>query len=122
MGSSGKLCKYNKKVTLSSREVQTAVRLVLPGDLAKYAVSEGTKAMNDQQKQYLTSKNNHSFGGGLCTTEERFPLIMYEDDEDDEDDDDHQSTSISAKAGLIFPVGRIARYLKKSGFANGIGG
>ena len=41
----GKLCKYNKKDTLSSREVQTAVRLVLPGELAKHAVSEGTKAV-----------------------------------------------------------------------------
>ena len=41
----GKLCKYNSKSTLSSREIQTAVRLVLPGELAKHAVSEGTKAM-----------------------------------------------------------------------------
>eukprot|EP00921_Rhytidocystis_pertsovi_P006365 GHVQ01010856.1.p2 GENE.GHVQ01010856.1~~GHVQ01010856.1.p2 ORF type:complete len:121 (+),score=19.96 GHVQ01010856.1:99-461(+) len=41
----GKLVKYNKKDTLSSREVQTAVRLVLPGELAKHAVSEGTKAV-----------------------------------------------------------------------------
>ncbi len=41
----GKLGKYNSKSTLSSREVQTAVRLVLPGELAKHAVSEGTKAV-----------------------------------------------------------------------------
>jgi histone H3/H4 len=41
----GKLARYNKKATLSSREVQTAVRLVLPGELAKHAVSEGTKAV-----------------------------------------------------------------------------
>jgi histone H2B len=41
----GKLTRYNKKATLSSREVQTAVRLVLPGELAKHAVSEGTKAV-----------------------------------------------------------------------------
>ncbi len=41
----GKLSRYNKKSTLSSREVQTAVRLVLPGELAKHAVSEGTKAV-----------------------------------------------------------------------------
>jgi histone H2B len=41
----GRLCKYNKKDTLSSREIQTAVRLVLPGELAKHAVSEGTKAV-----------------------------------------------------------------------------
>ena len=41
----GRLARYNKKATLSSREVQTAVRLVLPGELAKHAVSEGTKAV-----------------------------------------------------------------------------
>ena len=41
----GKLARYNKKATLSSREIQTAVRLVLPGELAKHAVSEGTKAV-----------------------------------------------------------------------------
>ena len=42
---STKLVMYNKKHTLSSREVQTAVRLLLPGELAKHAVSEGTKAV-----------------------------------------------------------------------------
>jgi histone H2B len=40
-----KLVRYNRKHTLSSREVQTAVRLLLPGELAKHAVSEGTKAV-----------------------------------------------------------------------------
>ncbi len=44
-GEAGKLCTYNKKGTLSSREIQTAVRLMLPGELAKHAVSEGTKAV-----------------------------------------------------------------------------
>ena len=42
---SSRLCRYGKKTTLSSREVQTAVRLMLPGELAKHAVSEGTKAV-----------------------------------------------------------------------------
>lgn len=41
----GRLVRYNKKGTLGSREVQTAIRLVLPGELAKHAVSEGTKAV-----------------------------------------------------------------------------
>ena len=41
----GRLARYNKKSTISSREIQTAVRLVLPGELAKHAVSEGTKAV-----------------------------------------------------------------------------
>ena len=45
MGEAAKLVRYNKKATLSSREVQTAVRLSLPGELAKHAVSEGTKAV-----------------------------------------------------------------------------
>ena len=47
-----KLAKYNKKSTISSREVQTAVRLLLPGELAKHAVSEGTKAVT----KYTSSK------------------------------------------------------------------
>jgi len=40
-----KLGKINKTKTLSSREIQTAVRLTLPGELAKHAMSEGTKAV-----------------------------------------------------------------------------
>ena len=41
----GKLARYNKSKTLTSREIQTSVRLLLPGELAKHAVSEGTKAV-----------------------------------------------------------------------------
>jgi len=41
----GKLARYNGTKTLSSREIQTAVRLALPGELARHAVSEGTKAV-----------------------------------------------------------------------------
>ena len=40
-----RLVDMNERNTLGSREVQTAVRLVLPGDLAKHAVSEGGKAV-----------------------------------------------------------------------------
>ncbi|KAL6844202.1 hypothetical protein ACP4OV_025875 [Aristida adscensionis] len=40
-----KLARYNKKPTITSREIQTSVRLVLPGELSKHAVSEGTKAV-----------------------------------------------------------------------------
>ena len=40
-----KLAHYNKRSTITSREIQTAVRLLLPGELAKHAVSEGTKAV-----------------------------------------------------------------------------
>jgi len=40
-----RLARYNNRNTISSREIQTAVRLLLPGELAKHAVSEGTKAV-----------------------------------------------------------------------------
>ena len=42
----GRLCNYNKKETMSWRDLQTAVRLVLPGELSKHAVSEGGKAVS----------------------------------------------------------------------------
>ena len=44
-GEAARLGQYNKRKTISSREIQTAVRLLLPGELAKHAVSEGTKAV-----------------------------------------------------------------------------
>lgn len=47
-----RLAQYNKRRTITSREIQTAVRLLLPGELAKHAVSEGTKAVT----KYTSSK------------------------------------------------------------------
>ena len=41
-----KLVRYNKKHTLSAREVQSAVKLLLPGELAKHAIVEGCKALS----------------------------------------------------------------------------
>ncbi|KAH6926618.1 hypothetical protein HPB50_019991 [Hyalomma asiaticum] len=49
---SSRLAHYNKRSTITSREIQTAVRLLLPGELAKHAVSEGTKAVT----KYTSSK------------------------------------------------------------------
>ncbi|KAF9521113.1 hypothetical protein BS47DRAFT_1335214 [Hydnum rufescens UP504] len=40
-----KLASYSKKSTISSREIQTSVRLILPGELSKHAISEGTKSV-----------------------------------------------------------------------------
>merc|ERR1711872_696980 len=47
-----RLAHYNKRSTITSREIQTAVRLLLPGELAKHAVSECTKAVT----KYTSSK------------------------------------------------------------------
>ena len=47
-----RLAHYNRRSTITSREIQTSVRLLLPGELAKHAVSEGTKAVT----KYTSSK------------------------------------------------------------------
>ncbi|KAJ4487910.1 histone-fold-containing protein [Lentinula aciculospora] len=52
-----KLATYSKKSTISSREIQTSVRLILPGELAKHAISEGTKSVTSK---YLLSAQSSS--------------------------------------------------------------
>lgn len=47
-----KLVRTSKKHTLSAREVQSAVKLLLPGELSKHAIVEGCKA--------LSKAHNHS--------------------------------------------------------------
>ncbi|CAB1417415.1 unnamed protein product [Pleuronectes platessa] len=47
-----RLALYNKRSTITSRDIQTAVRLLLPGELARHAMSEGTKAVT----KYNSSK------------------------------------------------------------------
>jgi histone H2A len=95
---SGKLARYSKRSTISSREVQSAVRLVLPGELAKHAVSEGTKAVTKFTHPDGASKGKGGRGGAKKKHESR-----------------------SAKAGLQFPVGRIARHMKNARVASRIG-
>ena len=45
----GKLVKFGKRQTMTAREISTACKLILPGELAKHAVSEGSKAMQKYQ-------------------------------------------------------------------------
>ena len=51
VGEASRLAHY-KCWAITSREIQTAMRLLLPGELAKHAVSEGTKAVT----KYTSSK------------------------------------------------------------------
>lgn len=46
-GEASKLKDYTGNMTLSSREIQGAVKLVLPGELGKHAMAEGIKAVNN---------------------------------------------------------------------------
>ena len=51
-----RLAKYSKLSTIGSREIFTAVRLLLPDELGKHAISEGTKAVT----RYSSSKRSES--------------------------------------------------------------
>merc|ERR1719369_1237043 len=51
-------CQLNRRVsndTMGARDVQAAVRLVLPGELAKHAVSEGCKAVLEYQNSMVSA-------------------------------------------------------------------
>jgi len=77
----GRLARYNHKHTITSREIQTAVRLILPGELAKHAVSEGTKAV---------TKYSSSF---------KIPAPASADQEEDDADSGSGSEEDGANAG-----------------------
>jgi histone H2B len=47
-----KLKTYTGHMTLSSKEIQGAVKLVLPGELGKHAIAEGTKAITNYISSY----------------------------------------------------------------------
>ncbi|XP_029653711.1 histone H2B-like [Octopus sinensis] len=49
---SSRLAYINKRATITSRDIQTSVRLLLPGALSKHAISEGSKAVT----KYMNSK------------------------------------------------------------------
>jgi histone H2B len=59
------LVKYNNKNTLNAKDIQTAVRLLLSGELSKYACTEGSKAVarykSGDDKSLLTSFPTKSF-------------------------------------------------------------
>ncbi|XP_070507023.1 late histone H2B.2.1-like [Chironomus tepperi] len=44
-GEASRLSHHMKRPTLISRDIQTSVNLIVPGELAKHAVSEGVKAV-----------------------------------------------------------------------------
>ncbi|KAF3859730.1 hypothetical protein F7725_022129 [Dissostichus mawsoni] len=62
-GEASRLAHYNKRSTITSREIQTAVRLLLPGELAKHAVSEGTKAVTKYTSSKAKAKTRSSRAG-----------------------------------------------------------
>ncbi|XP_046434306.1 histone H2B-like [Neodiprion fabricii] len=47
---SSRLAHYNKRSTITDREIKTAVKFILPGELAIHAIHEGNKALTKYEK------------------------------------------------------------------------
>src|SRR4051812_46564642 len=92
----GRLSKTNKHKTMTSRDVQSATRVLLGLELAKHAVSEGTKA--------VTKYNATQASGGVKLTKGA-----------------KKGLSRSSRAGLAFPVGRIHSRLRDGTYTDRIG-
>ena len=75
-----------KKSTCSSRSIQSAVRLTLPGEIGKHAVSEGTKAIT-------------RFSG-------------YEHTPNPEPGKKRKTVQRSVKAGLQFSISRVEKIIR----------
>lgn len=76
------LLKRTGRNTVTSREIQSAVRLVFPGELAKHAISEGTKAVTKYNAYAGTHKGEsgkHSKANksGLQFSVSRTSKIFY---------------------------------------------
>lgn len=90
-----KMANYNKRKTMVSRDIQSAVRIVMRGELAKHAISEGTKAVLNYNKTQDTGgapppRTAPPHKGGKAV----------------------KSTGKAAKAGIVFSVGRVTRRMR----------
>lgn len=98
----GELSQSEDKITITSREIQHAVRTILPGELAKHAVSEGTKALTKYNATIVEDEKDHktstkkSFGATKGTPKKK-------------------SETKSHKCGITFPVARCEKHLRKFG-------
>lgn len=91
--------------TLDTRCMETAAKLVLIGEqLRKHGLIEARKAINKYNAEISKSKEDNNDDDGIKE------LL------------DKKKCRRSSKAGLVFPVGRIARYLKEGGYSKRIGG
>ena len=70
MEEASRLVRYSGKATLTEREVQMAVRLVLPGELARHADKFGTKRID---RSYKADYEDYE-----CGSSNLEPLVEYE--------------------------------------------
>lgn len=93
---SSRLCKLARRQTLDTRTLQTATRLLIPDELGTFAVSSGTKAVTHYFESLEADKKK---------------------DVAEKSGESLVSTTRSKRAKLQFPVGRVARYLRRGHYA-----
>jgi histone H2A len=98
MRESENLLIVSKKSTIDARCIQTAVRLTIPGELAKHAVSEGIKSIS--KRCGCIAREDHTGHVNIPKPVGPKPKIAR--------------TSRSTRAGLVFPIGRIERKMRES--------
>ena len=107
--------KASKKKRITARETQSAVRLLLPGDLAKHAVSEGTRAVTKfssvpEDKDVKDAKDAKDARNKKSREKKKKPEPI------------RKTYSKSIMSGLKFSVGRILSNLKNTKqHASGVG-
>ncbi len=69
---SANLARKGKRMTVSSLDVQTAARILLPGGISKYAVIEGTKAVTN----YMSSQPGTKGKGKKVSSQKRAKLVF----------------------------------------------
>jgi len=99
------LLRRTGKTTVTSREIQTAVRLILPGEYMKNAVVEATRAVT----KYNATQ------ASIRTPEKNKPRVVV----------DETKRSKSSRAGILFSVSRTSKifypYVQGSGIRKGAG-
>ena len=95
-----KLCANDGKSTLDDGHICAAIGLCIPGELAKHAKSEATKAV----MKWSASQGG---GGGGASKNSKMRRC---------------NISQSARAGLQFPVARVAKAMNVGKYASRIGG
>ncbi|CAF1296051.1 unnamed protein product, partial [Didymodactylos carnosus] len=92
---SSRLSHYNKKQTISSREIQTAVRLLLPGELAKHAVSE------DTELNYSISKTSN-VPKTVSKRKQILPLNDEDESKDESEDEELKRRDVHGRKRVDF--------------------
>jgi histone H2A len=98
MSNANRMALHSELKTISSREIQSAIRVCLPGELGKHAVSEGVKAVTKFVSAGIRDPNAKKLASG-----KKAPVLAQ------------------TKAGIQFSVSRVRNLMEKMSMCSRIG-